>query len=132
MAVLLYQATLKRKKRGYSSIQEEPEIDGLNMTNSKDLLGTEESKKVINRKNRRFQSMRLFNESSGEERMTIRGTEPCMSMARPFSKRTLRYINEESNKGEFAGGGAAAHTLLPNSIYYPCTIILFALVVGSA
>ena len=66
------------------------------------------------------------------ETLSRHNVEVSISMAIPFYRRTMKTIEIDELADSHQAENAAAHLLLPNSIYYPVTLALFFMVVGTA
>lgn len=66
------------------------------------------------------------------EDASMRSAEMSIAKAIPFNQSFNKSLEVKSDKVGLDEENAPAHQLLPDSIYYPTTIILFALVVTTA
>lgn len=127
LAVLIYTATKKEEKdEKYSKMLDEDQPE----ENQKGV------KREINTSNSQIEALsnegrsKSYAEEEIDEKL-LKGMTPeaNMSLAIPFSRKSQKTAVGEHDL-DFEN--AAAHELLPDSIYYPTTILLFMVVVGSA
>jgi len=133
LAVLIYNIFKKEKSQdGYKAMvvddsgdedsahtNENENMDRINMTKS-----FENSKSVSRSKS--------VEKSQNEDVLKRINTEVAMSMAIPFSRKSAKYSEFVDGGADLDFENAAAHELLPDSIYYPVTLALFFIVVASA
>ena len=133
LAVLVYTALKKKEENGqYDQIQDENSQDSDSYTDKSGLVDINEGHTKLNIRN---SSIRNRSKSYGVfvvDELVQRCSESQMSLAIPFSKRSMRFTEVDENTPNLDFENAAAHELLPDSIYYTVTIILFSAVVATA
>lgn len=136
LAVLIYSSFVKSRSNSRLDI-EEPIIEEMGeaeegLIKTADSLHPAQSKSRVRRSKLNVLRSMHFSEDRPENLASVRSSEICISMAIPFSRRTLKTTEVASTVEEHEIQNLPAHALLPNSVYYPVTIILFAGVVGTA
>ena len=116
LSVLFYNMGSKYEHEG--NYQRMAEVDSMDYLSSK-------SGPEFARVNLTKSGIALRKGSFSEEIAERLNSEAQMSLAIPFSKRSMRLIEVDETTPNLDFENAAAHELLPDFIYYPVTIILF-------
>lgn len=122
---------LHSDNEGDEELLEEDRNEFFNIGLSQDVSTSDEMREKLKLAKKRTISMKSTHSLGHIEENSV-GPEACMSMAIPFARKTTKTFEVDSDEEAIDFENAPAHMLLPDAIYYPVTLGLFALVVGSA
>eukprot|EP00344_Euplotes_crassus_P003828 CAMPEP_0197010966 /NCGR_PEP_ID=MMETSP1380-20130617/56568_1 /TAXON_ID=5936 /ORGANISM="Euplotes crassus, Strain CT5" /LENGTH=213 /DNA_ID=CAMNT_0042433281 /DNA_START=924 /DNA_END=1565 /DNA_ORIENTATION=- len=132
LAVLVYTAFKKEEKDDDKYTRMVDETEEADSTQEKCLKeDINKSRSDMNEEVRSRSRSKADNELD-EKLLQGMNEDAKRSLAMSFARKSHGDLPRNGNENELDFENAAAHELLPDSIYYPTTLILFAIVVGSA
>ena len=130
IAVLVYSSFVKPEDPMEEPILENYQEDDKQSTVSRSTK--DKKRRRSSARNSKLVSLRSMHRVNDTHNFSFSNVDATFSMALPFYKKSMKTIEFEGTEEDHELDNAPAHMLLPNSVYYPVTLILFGAVVGTA